>query len=92
MEVDVPLIIPQDKTIIWIEMHETDFVMNKKGGVAFHEFENKKVGYKFTDKQTRGKQFDTSDASDGDILAIIVSFTFSLLLNEENILLSHIQN
>ena len=92
LELGVRLFIPQDKKITWIEMHERGFVMNQHGGSAFHEFEERRVDYDFTAYRTRGDQNTTIDSAASNILILGDSFTFGLLLNEEDTYISHLQN
>ncbi len=80
-ELLVRVLIPQDKKVIWLEMHPDGFMMNQRGGTAFQEFKNRKTEYRFTRNRTRGTDIDSADTR---ILTIGDSFTFGLYLNEED--------
>jgi hypothetical protein len=92
LELGVRIFIPQDKKITWIEMHDSGFIMNQSGGSTFHEFDDIKINYQFTSNRTRGNFTENFDTSVVNILAIGDSFTFGLLLEEEDTYLSHLQN
>ena len=92
LEVGVRVFIPQDKMITWIEMHERGFVMNQSGGIAFHEFENRRVTYRFTSHRTRGNTQLSQDTLTTPILVVGDSYTFGLLLDEKDTFVSHIQH
>lgn len=76
----VRLIIPQDRMVTWIEMHPRGFVMNQSGGDSFQEFNDRRAEYRFTSERLRG---NSPDSNRKRILTIGDSFTFGLILNEE---------
>ncbi|RNC79921.1 MAG: hypothetical protein ED557_12360 [Balneola sp.] len=66
--------------VTWLEMHETGFMMNQSGGEAFQEFDDRKADYRFNKHRLRGKEINLGKVN---VLTIGDSFTFGLLLNEE---------
>lgn len=92
LEFGVRIFFPQDKKVTWIEMHETGFVMNQKEGQALHEFGPRTVHYTFTNERTRGELLKLIDSTDVNIITIGDSFTFGLLLEQEDTFVSHLQN
>ncbi|GAB5409497.1 MAG: hypothetical protein BalsKO_18620 [Balneolaceae bacterium] len=80
-ELLVRIILPQDKMVTWIEMHPDGFVMNQSNGTAFQEFGDRKAEYRFNKERLRGGQIQSDKVN---ILTIGDSFTFGLLLNEED--------
>lgn len=84
----VRIILPQDKMVTWIEMHPDGFVMNQSGGTAFQELGDRTANYQFTKERLRGNNLDSNKV---DILTIGDSFTFGLLLNEEDTYVYHLQ-
>lgn len=82
-ELAVRLILPQDKVVTWLEMHPDGFMMNQKGGKASQEHNGNLINYSFTDTRLRGSETN-SDLASKKVLAMGDSFTFGLLLQEEN--------
>lgn len=80
-ELLVRLVIPQDKKVLWLEMHPDGFMMNQSGGTAFQEFKDQKTDYRFGSTRTRGAEPESPNPK---VLTIGDSFTFGLLLNEED--------
>ena len=69
-------------------MHPDGFMMNQKGGTAFQEFGERRADYRFTSNRLRGSEENTRDFN---ILTLGDSFTFGLLLNEEQTFIHHLQ-
>lgn len=67
--------------VTWIEMHPKGFMMNQSGGEGYHEFDDRKLTYQFTENRFRGKE---SNSESKRILTFGDSFTFGLLLEEED--------
>lgn len=88
-ELLVRIIVPQDKKIIWLEMHPDGFMMNQNGGEAFQEFKDQRTEYLFTKNRTRGIDPDPTGTT---ILTIGDSFTFGLFLKEEDTYVSLLDN
>lgn len=84
----VRMILPQDKMVTWIEMHEEGFMMNQSGGNAFQELGDRKAFYRFNEQRLRSGEVSNSKIN---ILAVGDSFTFGLLLNEEDTYIHHLQ-
>lgn len=84
----VRVILPQDRMVTWIEMHPDGFVMNQSGGTAFQELGERKAEYRFNKERLRGGKIQDSKVN---ILAIGDSFTFGLLLNEEDTYIQQLQ-
>jgi len=80
-ELVVRLFLPQDKMVTWIQMHPEGFVMNQPGGFAFQELGERRAEYRFNSNRLRGSSVDSQKVN---VLTIGDSFTFGLLLNEEN--------
>ncbi|MEP5945449.1 MAG: hypothetical protein ABJ356_12870, partial [Balneola sp.] len=93
-ELAVRIILPQDKMVTWLEMHPDGFMMNQTGGKAFQEFGEIKIDYRFTENRLRGRLANSDSTK--NVLAIGDSFTFGLLLQEENsyinLLNEHLKN
>lgn len=85
----VRLIIPQDRMVTWIEMHPRGFVMNQPGGKSFQEFNDRRAEYRFISERLRG---NSPDPDRQKILAIGDSFTFGLLLDEEETYVHKLEN
>lgn len=88
-EIFVRIFIPQDKKVIWIEMHEEGFMMNQESGSAIHELNDRKTTYQFTEYRTRGNELP--DQNKRRILTLGDSFTFGLHLDEVNTYVSLLQ-
>ncbi|MEQ9310689.1 MAG: SGNH/GDSL hydrolase family protein [Balneolaceae bacterium] len=84
----IRIILPQDKMVTWIEMHEDGFVMNQSGGTAFQELEERKAFYRFNKERLRGNEIKPNKVN---ILTLGDSFTFGLLLDEEDTYLQRLQ-
>lgn len=87
-ELAVRVFYPQDRMVTWLEMHPSGFMMNQSGGNAFQEHGERRAKYKFTKNRLRG--FGNSGTEQA-ILAIGDSFTFGLLLNEQDTFVNHLQ-
>jgi hypothetical protein len=88
-EFSVRLILPQNRMVTWLEMHPEGFMMNQSGGNSFQELSELTAYYRFTKTRLRSEQIVKDKTK---ILAIGDSFTFGLLLNEEDTYVQHIQN
>lgn len=75
--------------VTWIEMHPEGFVMNQSGGTSFQEFQDLRVEYNFSKQRLRG---DEPKDKKVNILTLGDSFTFGLLLPEEQSYVSLLQN
>ncbi|MEO1022161.1 MAG: hypothetical protein AAFW89_06410 [Bacteroidota bacterium] len=84
----VQRIIPQNRLVTWIEMHETGFVMNQSGNISFQELGDRKAEYRFNPQRLRGGSIEPDRVN---ILTIGDSFTFGLLLNEEDTYVNRLQ-
>ncbi len=80
-EMLIRVLLPQDKMVTWIEMHESGFVMNQSGGDSFQELNGERAIYSFSKEGLRG---DSPDLKKENVLLIGDSFTFGLLLQEEH--------
>ncbi len=87
-EVLARIIVPQNKQITWLEMHPEGFMMNQSSGSAFQEFGEIKAEYRFTKDRLRGSEYDKDKMK---ILTLGDSFTFGLLLNEEDTYIQKLQ-
>lgn len=87
-EILVRTLLSKDKVVVWLEMHDAGFMMNQSGGSAFQEFEGHRTYYSFTDNRIR-KQ-DIKNQSAKTILTLGDSFTFGLLLSDENTFTHHL--
>ncbi len=88
-EVLVRIIVPQNKQITWLEMHPEGFMMNQSSGTAFQEFGDIKAGYRFTKDRLRGPEYNKEKIK---VLTLGDSFTFGLLLNEQDTYIQLLQN
>lgn len=79
----VRIILPQDKMITWLEMHPDGFMMNQRNGDAIQEHNENVINYTFTDTRLRTTE-SNSDSIAKKVLALGDSFTFGLLLQEED--------
>lgn len=70
-------------------MHPDGFMMNQAGGTAFQELGDIKADYRFTSQRLRGNEIDSAPHK---VLAIGDSFTFGLLLNEEDTYITHLND
>jgi hypothetical protein len=86
-ELLVRLILPQDKMVTWLEMHPDGFMMNQSGGNAFQEHGERRADYRFSNTRLRGVY---ESERKKEILALGDSFTFGLLLNEEDTYIHHL--
>ncbi len=84
----VRIIIPQDKMVTWLEMHEEGFMMNQINGNSFQELDTRIANYAFTKQRLRATE--KGRTTEKRILAIGDSFTFGLLLDEENTYIHHL--
>ncbi|MFU8812363.1 MAG: GDSL-type esterase/lipase family protein [Balneolaceae bacterium] len=91
-EMMVRWLLPQERMATWIEMHPSGFVANQSGGASFQEWDGEQINYRFTDTRLR-QHPGRSDAADEEqrILLLGDSFTFGLLLNEEETYAYHLQ-
>lgn len=80
-ELLVRFILPQDKMVTWLEMHPDGFMMNQSGGNAFQEHGERRADYRFSKTRLRGEYESERKKK---ILALGDSFTFGLLLDEED--------
>jgi len=79
----VRIILPQDRMITWLEMHSEGFMMNQRKGDAMQEHNGSVINYSFTDTRLRSTE-SNSDSITKKVLALGDSFTFGLLLQEED--------
>ena len=82
-ELLVRIILPQDKMVTWLEMHPQGFMMNQEGGEATQEHNKTLINYSFTETRLRSSE-SNSDYESKKVLALGDSFTFGLMLQEEN--------
>lgn len=88
-EILVRVFLPQDKMVTWIEMHPRGFMMNQPDIEALHEFDERELQYHFDEHGLRGKETVKQNAV--NILLLGDSFTFGLLLNQEDTYASILQ-
>lgn len=91
LEFGIRIFLPQDRQVTWIEMHERGFVMNQSGGTAFQELDDRHADYRFTTTRLRGDEIVLEDTITLNILTFGDSFTFGLLLQEEDTYVRHLQ-
>ncbi len=82
VEFALRIFLPQDKMVTWLEMHEKGFMMNQISGASFQEHDSRVANYAFTEQRLRNSKKNRT--TEQRILAIGDSFTFGLLLDEEN--------
>ncbi len=87
-ELAIRIVLPQDKMVTWLEMHEQGFMMNQINGNSFQELDSRVASYTFTEQRLRGSNKDR--VPEQRILAIGDSFTFGLLLDEERTYIHHL--
>lgn len=75
--------------VTWIEMHPEGFVMNQSGGTSFQEHQGSRAEYRFSEQRLRGSELNNDEVR---ILTLGDSFTFGLLLPEEQNYVSLLQN
>ncbi len=90
VEFAVRIILPQDKMVTWLEMHDEGFMMNQISGVSFQEHDKRIASYAFSEQRLRESEVNSD--TEHTILAIGDSFTFGLLLNEEDTYIHHLNN
>lgn len=81
-ELLVRVFLPQDKMVTWIEMHPRGFMMNQPNIVAADQFGDRKLHYHLIENGLRGREPVQPD--NPKILLLGDSFTFGLLLNQED--------
>ncbi len=88
-EILVRIFLPQNRLTTWIEMHPDGFMLNQQSITAIQNFDDRRVSYRLNRTGLRGNEIP--DESDLNILFLGDSFTFGLLLNEEDTFLAHLQ-
>ncbi len=87
-ELFVRIVIPQNRMVTWLEMHEEGFMMNQQGGQAFQEFGDRNAFYRFNEQRLRGQKIKDERVK---VLTLGDSFTFGLLLDEEDTFVQKLQ-
>jgi hypothetical protein len=88
-EILVRIFIPRYKMTTWIEMHPRGFMMNQAEVEAYHQFKDRRVTYRLNEYRLRGDEI----SDDGKkVLLLGDSYTFGLLLHEEDTFAAHLQN
>ncbi|TVR15808.1 MAG: SGNH/GDSL hydrolase family protein [Balneolaceae bacterium] len=88
-EILVRIFLPQNRLTTWIEMHPDGFMMNQKGVTAIHHFNERTAEYRLNQFGLRG--YEHSPGNDLNILFLGDSFTFGLLLAEEDTFIATLQ-
>lgn len=86
----IRVFLPQDKIVTWIEMHPRGFMMNQKNIDAIHYFNDRELRYQLNEIGLRGKESFQNDKT--NILLLGDSFTFGLLLEQNDTFASILQN
>lgn len=85
----VRVFLPQDRMVTWIEMHSRGFMMNQPNITAIHHFGDRKLRYHFNEYGLRGEEKVHNEET--NILLLGDSFTFGLLLDDEDTYASLLQ-
>ncbi len=89
-EILVRIFLPQNRLTTWIEMHPDGFMMNQKGVTAIHHFNERAAEYRLNQLGLRGDELSPGDGL--NILFLGDSFTFGLLLAEEDTFIAKLQD
>ncbi len=88
-EILVRIFLPQNRLTTWIEMHPDGFMMNQPGVTAIHNFNERSVQYRLNEMGLRGGVLPPDDEL--KVLFLGDSFTFGLLLDEDDTFLAKLQ-